>query len=661
MLINNIFLKNIGPHSEINLDLNTDNLAICGSNGSGKSFLIESIPACFYGEWPSRGNLSNGIKKNQAHSILKVSFEKDGHSFIAERKISYEKTIKQDCYLFKDDEVIAGPKITDFEREIKNVVGPKEVFLSSSFSSQKQAYDLVDAKPQDRKKILATILEFGELEKKQAKFNSFLKQTNLDLQLEKNSQYHLKNLKTVQQKGVIVELNKQISCLEKEYLTQRKKLEESKTDFDKINKEYIENQTVHDANVNNKNRYNMLLDRKKALTKALKDQEHIDFNIAEHEKIQKERDKAFSLNKKAKSFNENLNKQKSIAKAQLEKNEQLILKRKEFETSLCNFEKVKNKKGCLHCNLYKEAQKSRNKLKKLESILTNDEVQELKNILNIPEKKISEIADDQILFLNKLKNDKLKMDLYEDELNALEAELKMLKPSLIDNENNDIYDELIKAQDNLHYLENSCDLLNSSLNKKKNALDIALNIKTTNDELDKKLKSSFKKETSLNLDHSTYKYLEKAFGKNGLQAFLIDSAIPDLQEIANELILKIEPGLFIELSTQKELKNGNLAESLEIFCSKNNETRSVQNFSGGEQQIIKICIRLAIAIFQKEKSKFHFETLVLDEIFDSLDQAHTGSLMGLLNSLNSQFNRILFVSHREDILSELPEKFFLEN
>ena len=158
-----------------------------------------------------------------------------------------------------------------------------------------------------------------------------------------------------------------------------------------------------------------------------------------------------------------------------------------------------------------------------------------------------------------------------------------------------------------------------------------------------------------------YDYLQRAFGRNGIQALLIDTAIPSLQAVSDELIQIATDGrMRIAFSTQKDLKDGRTAESLEIIATDDRGSRDVSTFSGGEQKILRTVIRLTLAIFQSQQAKRKLETMMIDEAFDALDADNAGNLLNVLSKVSDYFKKVVFISHSDEFLAEFPNKIMLK-
>ena len=82
---------------------------------------------------------------------------------------------------------------------------------------------------------------------------------------------------------------------------------------------------------------------------------------------------------------------------------------------------------------------------------------------------------------------------------------------------------------------------------------------------------------------SIYNQLREAFGKKGVQAMIIESAIPEVETEANRLLARMsESRMSLRLETQREKVTGGVAETLDIIISDELGARPYEIFSGGE-------------------------------------------------------------------------------
>jgi len=153
-----------------------------------------------------------------------------------------------------------------------------------------------------------------------------------------------------------------------------------------------------------------------------------------------------------------------------------------------------------------------------------------------------------------------------------------------------------------------------------------------------------------------YGELAKAFGRDGVQAMLIDEAIPRLREMANALLDRMTGGrIHVDIRTQRELvtKKGAQQETLEIRVSDELGERSYEMYSGGEAFRVDFALRIALARLLAERAGATLATLIVDEGFGTQDRDGIDRLVEVLNAIAPEFELILVVTH----LDELKERF----
>jgi exonuclease SbcC len=94
-----------------------------------------------------------------------------------------------------------------------------------------------------------------------------------------------------------------------------------------------------------------------------------------------------------------------------------------------------------------------------------------------------------------------------------------------------------------------------------------------------------------------YRELQQAFGKKGVQALLIESAIPEIEDEANLLLNRMTASrMHVRFETQREAKStDNTIETLDIRISDELGTRDYELYSGGEAFRVNFAIRIAMS------------------------------------------------------------------
>ncbi len=158
-------------------------------------------------------------------------------------------------------------------------------------------------------------------------------------------------------------------------------------------------------------------------------------------------------------------------------------------------------------------------------------------------------------------------------------------------------------------------------------------------------------------EEKIYKDLAQAFGKRGIQALLIESALPEIEAEANELLSRMTDNrMHIKIETQRETKAGNVVETLDIKISDELGTRNYEMFSGGEAFRINFAIRIALSKLLARRAGAPLPTLVIDEGFGTQDSVGIEKLKEAINSIQDDFDKILVITHIEELRDAFPSR-----
>lgn len=171
-------------------------------------------------------------------------------------------------------------------------------------------------------------------------------------------------------------------------------------------------------------------------------------------------------------------------------------------------------------------------------------------------------------------------------------------------------------------------------------------------------KSLMVQRESLTLEIQQLKMLEKACGRDGIQALLIERALPEIEDSANELLDRLTDGIMrVAFETQRQLKTSDaLRETLDIRILDGSGERPYENYSGGEQFRINFAIRLALSKILAKRAGARLQTLVIDEGFGSQDPNGRQRLIEAIKTIEQDFACILVITHVEELRDAFPVK-----
>ncbi len=165
-------------------------------------------------------------------------------------------------------------------------------------------------------------------------------------------------------------------------------------------------------------------------------------------------------------------------------------------------------------------------------------------------------------------------------------------------------------------------------------------------------------------DIGRHKTLERAFGKDGVPALLIEQALPQIEEKANELLDRLSNGTmnvrFVTQAEYKDKKRDDLKETLDIQISDGAGIRDYEMFSGGEAFRVNFAIRLALSEVLARRTGARLQTLVIDEGFGSQDAQGRQRLIEAINQVKADFSKILIITHLEELKEAFPNRIEVE-
>ena len=158
-----------------------------------------------------------------------------------------------------------------------------------------------------------------------------------------------------------------------------------------------------------------------------------------------------------------------------------------------------------------------------------------------------------------------------------------------------------------------------------------------------------------------YAAIADMLGKDGIQALLIESVIPELEEEANDILARLtdhQARIFIE--SLRDLKGGGTRETLDIKIADTVGIRPYELFSGGEAFRIDFALRIAISKLLARRAGASLQTLIVDEGFGSQDEDGLSLIIDMLYKIQDYFAKVIIVSHLPFLKDHAPVQFMVE-
>lgn len=697
--------------------------AISGQNGAGKSSLLDAITWCVWGD-SRAGESSDALVRLGANEMsVEFSYELDKNVYTVKRLRSKKSGGHSSLELWSGSHNLTEGTIKATQQKIIDLLHlTYETFTNSSFIRQGNAGEFTLKGPTDRKRILADILGLDHYDKLEEKAKEKIKETQTRLTL-----LEYKVLEIEAELSTKEEKEKDIALAEHEAQNVEKELKELELSikevgeqkqtltsiiqslkdklklFESIKKEISEIKLQIELKEKTKKEYQSILDQKELIEQKCKELEKLteqkkQLDITRSELI-KQKDQLVMIQK---TLNEREEKRKrSIA--------DLEIQVREFETKNEHLEKQNThlsseKNTCPTCGqaIGKEKNKQIISLNEKQILENTETIKDLKSKINkyssiiLPEQnqitekeqEIKKLEDETKDYSDLSENIILlgKYALLNTKLEQAKTAVQTLSETIVDlqkiclskqsqiNQPEKNQEDLIIFENKLAELQKQIDtneVVKQQLAKKvadaRTKVGAAEQLKSRFAQLEDlfKIKSADRKK--LNDDKQIYEELALAFGKKGIQAMIIEQAIPEIEEEANRLLDRLTDGrMKVAFQTQKETKtkiagiDGKkdyaLVETLDIIISDEMGERSYELYSGGEAFRVNFAIRLAISKLLAHRAGAKLQFLVVDEGFGTQDAPGRARLVEVLDAIKNDFEKILIITHLEELKDEFPTR-----
>ncbi|WKZ56400.1 MAG: SMC family ATPase [Bdellovibrionota bacterium] len=124
---------------------------------------------------------------------------------------------------------------------------------------------------------------------------------------------------------------------------------------------------------------------------------------------------------------------------------------------------------------------------------------------------------------------------------------------------------------------------------------------------------------------------------------------PRLAALASEFVVELTDGRYHEIRVSDEYAPQLVEDG---------EPKGV--ISGGEEDILNLCMRLALSQLIADRAGQQFSMLILDEVFGSLDEHRRSNVLQLLERLASRFQQIVLITHFDDLKESLQNLMYVD-
>lgn len=684
MILKSLGLKNFRKFKDSLIEFPDGVTGVVGLNGAGKSTIFEAVAWALYGPVAARTSSDHIKREGAEHSDpcrveLEFIFGDDKYRII--REVSGKSLTASASATVNGKLVANGAEIVS--KFIQKKLGMDfKSFYTSMFAKQKELNALSSMNPSERRPLILRMLGIHALDEIIAEIHSdmkskkaFIEKIELDLVDEDGKtrvETFEEEIKTLEDKkdeisDLIGQIKRDVSSAEKESNLLRKKCDENKKEYEKIckTKEQLEEKKI-------------LFDKKKRLEEETKNLEsEIKERQANIEKQKAKLKKFEKLDQWLKNLEKNQSENNKSLEKLLKKIEQkkILINRikediKELKLKKTEIGKMGPSAKCPTCERILGEQHN-----KLLENYSNEVAKKNNEITTLQEegKKVEEeheqpSREKQALQKknNYLQNQWIEKERINTTVHGLSEEIKKEEKDL-----NNKKRELAKIgaidfdEKNYETIKNN---VNGSYKKYQSSLDALNEIRT---KLEKLKLNQERKEGEKNLVIQQTKNLQQKIEEQNklikrmkeekkklqhlkmldeimvsFRIHLISQIRPTLSLYASELFDQLTDGKYSEIEVD---------ENYSLIVYDDGAPYNIERFSGGEEDLANLCIRLAISEVITERAGSVFNFIILDEIFGSQDNIRRQNIIKALNSFSSKFRQIFLITHIEEI------KNFMEN
>ena len=684
MILKTLVLRNYRKFKQIVVEFPDGVTGVIGLNGAGKSTIFEAISWVLYGPVAARTS-ADQIKREGAETSepcrveLEFVFEDDQYRIVREMT---GKNLNASATATVNGNIAASGAETVSKFVQKKLGMDFKSFFTSIFAKQKELNALSTMNASERRPLILKMLGIDALDEvvkeirsdKRHK-SSLIEKLSLDL-VDKTGKDKIEKYKAEtgelneKQKVMVLsikQVKEKIQTFKKELETLEKKYKNSKNEYEKINlrKEQLGEQKT-------------LFENKGKLQEQIKElQNKIEKRQASLEEQQKELKGFGDIAKEIKNVEERMDKTdkeiEEIIKIKERKKTLITSLNKsirEIDSKRKNIEKMGPDASCPTCDrvlgdqhdqLLKKFDEEKNDKNKEIEIFSKDVLIERKKYEKMfRERQALEKKRD---YLQKQQRKKERIDTT---IRNTSIELEREKKEIEDKEKqkakigevefdlkgyeavkNQVKGLYSKYQSMLDILGEKKDQLGSAkleLEKKDGEKKLIISkIKTLHEKMDE-LKEFKKRITDEKRNVQNLKMLSDVM--SSFRSHLISRIRPALSLYASDFFSRLTDGKYQEIE---------IDENYNLMVYDGGNPYEIERFSGGEEDLANLCLRLAISEVITERAGGLFNFIILDEIFGSQDMIRRQNIMKALNSLSSKFRQIFLITHIEDI------KNYMEN
>lgn len=671
MKLQHLKLKNFRQHVDTDIAFHAGLTGVVGTNGAGKTSMVESIAFALYGSKAIRGKVEDIASRNRdsKEMLVELSFEVDGTIYRVSRTSS-------DAALFHGGE---GTPIVTGNREVASrvtfILGMSYEEFIATFLTEQKSLEFLSGKKgaAERERFIVRMMGYDSLETIQEMLRNDRKDKKVTAQGWEgglgSKEEILDNIERHRKNAGVLDAQYQKQCEQLESLNS--KVDEAKLHYQKVESlhgEWSRRKTVvHTLELKFADRTERIKNTQKKLALHLDTifegkplREYLQSNQWRDvlgDARQREKELQIRFDSSTQALHKEELSQKTFIAGLLSRKEILIKDQKLHDKKLKSISTLNTKAPCPTCgqelgntfqNVAHSAQEHSEELARalleidaqLTDVQSSEVLRELQAQLQSAHEALQS-GKKAIQRLEAVQSEILTIEKAEEELALLREEIKVIDTELATRKK-----ELLE----IRFSEDEYRRLKGVFDATTELLQVA-RLQKMQTEGDLKAQKALFDQGSRELE----KYEERAASLIDLRKELLlldagDSLLTDFRKALNEGIkprLAELAGEFLSELTDGFYSSVQMGADFSPYIVADGELQPV--ISGGETDILHLSVRLALSQMIAERAGHQLSLLILDEVFGSLDEQRRSNVLHLLERLAGRFEQILVITHMDDI------------
>ena len=158
---------------------------------------------------------------------------------------------------------------------------------------------------------------------------------------------------------------------------------------------------------------------------------------------------------------------------------------------------------------------------------------------------------------------------------------------------------------------------------------------------------------------TTLDILIKAFHRDGIPTLILETALPEIESRANDVLARLPDDYSIRLDTKAATKAGTFKDELRVTVMTGGKERPYHMLSGGQRFRVDFAVRIALAAVIASRVEATVDTLWLDEPLGPLDREGQEAVADTLSAVAEDFGLIAVVSHVPDFSDRMASQLLV--